>query len=133
MSRAPTCARRGMRSTSSPACAWPKSPSRVPVDLILLDLGLPDGDGVEWLSRQQGLQTPVLILTARDQISQRIRGLDAGADDYLTKPYDLHELAARVRAMGLRQIGHAGAAGDWAGWASTSRRGASASTTPKCD
>ncbi|MBK8764538.1 MAG: response regulator [Burkholderiaceae bacterium] len=76
----------------------------VTYDLILLDLGLPDGDGVDWLGRQRraGQQAPVLILTARDQISQRIRGLDAGADDYLTKPYDLHELGARVRAIGRR-------------------------------
>jgi two-component system OmpR family response regulator len=76
----------------------------VAYDLILLDLGLPDGDGVDWLGQQRraGQQAPVLILTARDQISQRIRGLDAGADDYLTKPYDLHELGARVRAIGRR-------------------------------
>ena len=76
----------------------------VAYDLILLDLGLPDGDGVDWLGQQRraGQQAPVLILTARDQISQRIRGLDAGADDYLTKPYDLHELGVRVRAIGRR-------------------------------
>jgi two-component system OmpR family response regulator len=73
-------------------------------DLLLLDLGLPDGDGVAWLRarRQAGLATPVLILSARDQITQRIQGLDAGADDYVTKPCDLNELAARVRAIGRR-------------------------------
>ncbi|MEH6640491.1 response regulator [Vreelandella glaciei] len=70
-------------------------------DLMLLDLGLPDGNGLELLSelRERGDRTPVLILTARDGIEDRVRGLDLGADDYLAKPFSLVELEARVRAL----------------------------------
>jgi DNA-binding response OmpR family regulator len=70
-------------------------------DLILLDLMLPqlDGFGVLRALRQEGIQTPVLILTARDAIPDRIQGLDSGADDYLTKPFSAEELLARVRAL----------------------------------
>lgn len=69
--------------------------------LVILDLGLPDKDGATLLSqwRKQGIATPVLILTARDAIEDRVRGLDAGADDYLVKPFALVELQARVRAL----------------------------------
>lgn len=76
-------------------------------DLLILDLGLPDIDGLEVLSelRRRGDQIPVLILTARDQVSDRIRGLDGGADDYLVKPFDLDELRARVRALLRRNSG----------------------------
>jgi len=75
-------------------------------DVALFDLSLPDGDGVVLLSqlRRRDNKTPVIIMTARDQISDRIRGLDAGADDYLVKPFDLNELAARVHAV-LRRYG----------------------------
>lgn len=74
-------------------------------DLLLLDLGLPDGDGLEWLAaRPRGSVPPTLILTARDALPDRISGLDAGADDYLAKPFALDELAARVRAI-LRRPG----------------------------
>jgi len=70
-------------------------------DLILLDLKLPDGSGldllVEW--RGEGLTAPVLLLTAKDLLEDKVRGLDAGADDYLTKPFSLEELLARVRAL----------------------------------
>ena len=67
-------------------------------DACVLDLGLPDEDGLSLLARWrgQGLQVPVLVLTARDAVSQRIEGLQTGADDYLVKPFDLHELAARL-------------------------------------
>lgn len=67
-------------------------------DIVLLDLQLVDGDAIPWLKkrRQAGLTTPVIILTARDQISDRIAGLDAGADDYVIKPYDLDEVNARI-------------------------------------
>lgn len=67
----------------------------------ILDLGLPRKAGLDVLSqlRRDGNRVPVLILTARDTVGDRIRGLDAGADDYLVKPFDLHELAARIRAL----------------------------------
>ena len=70
-------------------------------DLILLDLGLPDGDGLQWLQQQRdaGSQRPVLIVSARDTLDERVRGLDTGADDYLVKPFEADELLARVRAM----------------------------------
>ena len=76
-------------------------------DLLLLDLGLPDGDGTDVLAavRARGSKTPALILTARDAVEDRIQGLDAGADDYLSKPFDLEELAARVRALLRRSCG----------------------------
>lgn len=78
-------------------------------DLLLLDLGLPRKSGTEVL---QGLRAannniPVLIVTARDQVADRIRVLDSGADDYLVKPFDLGELAARVRALARRRAGSA--------------------------
>jgi two-component system response regulator QseB len=78
-----------------------------PYDLLLLDLGLPGRGGLEVLAglRAAGQGLPVLILTARDAVSDRIRGLDSGADDYLVKPFDLDELAARVRALLRRQSG----------------------------
>ncbi len=73
-------------------------------DLIILDIGLPRMSGLNVLAdlRSRGSQTPVLILTARDTVEDRIRGLDSGADDYLTKPFDLDELYARLRALQRR-------------------------------
>jgi DNA-binding response OmpR family regulator len=70
-------------------------------DLVLLDLGLPDGDGAEFCRqmRAAGNHTKVLMLTARDALSDKVGGLDAGADDYLTKPFQFPELSARVRAL----------------------------------
>ncbi len=70
-------------------------------DLIVLDLGLPDGDGAEFCRsiRAAGNQSKVLMLTARDALSDKVGGLDAGADDYLTKPFQFPELSARVRAL----------------------------------
>ncbi|GGB65945.1 response regulator [Blastomonas aquatica] len=75
-------------------------------DAVILDLGLPDGDGMAWLQRQRSLRQliPALMLTARGGLEDRIAGLDAGADDYLVKPVDIEELAARVRAL-LRRPG----------------------------
>lgn len=70
-------------------------------DLLLLDIGLPDVDGFEVLRRLRARadQTPVLVVTARDEVDERVHGLDLGADDYLTKPFSLSELEARVRAL----------------------------------
>ncbi|HVU34242.1 MAG TPA: response regulator transcription factor [Opitutaceae bacterium] len=74
-------------------------------DAIILDLGLPDGDGLsllhEW--RHSGFNEPVLILSARDSVQDRIKGLDVGADDYLAKPFSLEELLARIRSLLRRQ------------------------------
>lgn len=77
-----------------------------PYDLLILDIMLPKIDGVTMLSslRKGGVNTPVLMLTAKDTVSDKVRGLDTGADDYLTKPFDFDELLARVRAL-LRRDG----------------------------
>jgi two-component system response regulator QseB len=84
---------------------------REPFELVLLDLGLPGRDGLALLKaqREAGLTLPVLIITARDAISDRVQGLDAGADDYLIKPFDLEELAARIRALLRRRAGRSAA------------------------
>jgi two-component system response regulator QseB len=76
-------------------------------DLLVLDLGLPGRDGLDWLKRwrQRGVRVPVLILTARGELEQRVAGLDAGADDYLVKPVQISELAARIRAVLRRSHG----------------------------
>lgn len=78
-------------------------------DLVLLDLGLPRRDGLAVLRtlRGRGVRTPVLVVTARDAVADRIAGLDAGADDYLLKPFDIDELLARVRALIRRSAGRA--------------------------
>jgi len=78
-------------------------------DLVLLDLGLPRGDGLQVLrgARARGDQTPVIVLTARDGLGERVAGLDAGADDYLVKPFELDELLARMRAVQRRHAGRA--------------------------
>ena len=78
-------------------------------EMILLDLGLPRKSGLELLSllRRKGLALPVLVITARDSVADRVKGLDAGADDYLVKPFDLDELSARIRALMRRQAGRA--------------------------
>lgn len=74
-------------------------------DAIILDLGLPDGDGLDLLKewRRSSFNEPVLILSARDAVEDRIKGLDVGADDYLAKPFSLEELLARVRSLLRRQ------------------------------
>jgi len=79
-------------------------------DLLLLDLGLPDGDGMGLLAglRRKREGVPVLILSARDALSERLLGLDTGADDYLVKPFELAELLSRVRALARRSYGFDG-------------------------
>ena len=79
-------------------------------DLVLLDLGLPQRDGLDVLRalRARGQVVPVLVATARDAVTDRIAGLDAGADDYVVKPYDIDELQARIRALLRRDAGQAG-------------------------
>jgi len=78
-------------------------------DLVLLDLGLPRKEGLDVLRamRRRGDNRPVLIVTARDALADRVAGLDAGADDYVLKPFELSELAARIRALSRRQAGRA--------------------------
>lgn len=79
------------------------------VEVLILDLGLPGEDGLHFLQRlrRRGVALPVLILTARDTVSERVAGLQAGADDYLAKPFDLRELAARLHALMRRAAGRA--------------------------
>ena len=81
--------------------------STQPYDLIILDIGLPERDGISILKdwRSNDVRAPVIILTARDSWSDRVDGLDAGADDYVTKPFHMQELSARIRAMLRRQSG----------------------------
>jgi two-component system OmpR family response regulator/two-component system response regulator QseB len=100
--------------TDGVASAWAALCAE-PFDLVLLDLGLRDGDGAEILRRLRmappqrlpDAALPVLVMTARDQVASRIAALDLGADDYLTKPFDPDELAARMRALRRRAVGRA--------------------------
>ena len=104
--------RRGLQvvSCSDGALALQRWQASLP-DVVLLDLSLPHQDGLEVLAqaRKAGLSTPVLILTARGTVGDRILGLNVGADDYLPKPFDLDELMARVQALGRRAGGGVGA------------------------
>jgi two-component system, OmpR family, response regulator QseB len=96
-----------VRSSNEADTAWIAAGKAVAYDAVVLDLGLPDGSGLDLLkrARQRRLATPVLIATARDRVADRIAGLDAGADDYMVKPIDLDELAARLRAIERRVAG----------------------------
>lgn len=86
-----------------------------PYDLVLLDITLPKLDGISLCQRMrmQGYQLPLLMLTARDTQTDKINGLDAGADDYVVKPFDLKELLARIRALLRRNISSSGATLQW--------------------
>jgi len=96
------------------ALAW-SALGMEPYDMVLLDLGLPDGEGMQLLQRLRHAPpqrlpepaTPVLVMTARDEVASRIQALDLGADDYVTKPFDVGELAARMRALRRRAAGRA--------------------------
>ena len=81
-----------------------------PYDAFLVDWQLPDGSGLDWVRhlRERGVRTPTLMLTARDLLGDRVRGLDSGADDYLVKPFEPEELTARLRAVCRRAAGSAG-------------------------
>ncbi|MCK6427017.1 MAG: response regulator transcription factor [Burkholderiaceae bacterium] len=83
--------------------------SHDPFDTLLVDWQLPDGSGVDWIRslRAHGNRTPALVLTARDLLTDRIHGLDSGADDYLVKPFEPEELSARIRAVRRRSAGEA--------------------------
>lgn len=110
--------RRGMQVTvcGDGARALDRWRAAVP-DVVLLDLSLPGLDGLNVLeqARREGLDTPVLILTARGTVGDRILGLNTGADDYLAKPFDLDELEARVRALGRRRAGRGAMSADFCG------------------
>jgi two-component system OmpR family response regulator len=86
------------------------APSGEAYDALLVDWQLPDGSGLDWVRalRRRGDATPVLLLTARDLLKDRIHGLDSGADDYLVKPFDPEELVARIRAVRRRAVGTGG-------------------------
>jgi len=96
-----------VRSADEADTAWIAAGKTAAYDAVVLDLGLPDGSGLDLLkrARQRRVATPVLIATARDRVADRIAGLDAGADDYMVKPVDLDELAARLRAIERRVAG----------------------------
>lgn len=93
----------------SSAGAADSAMATVATDIVILDLGLPDGDGLELLQRwrARGITAPVLVLTARDAMDDRVTGLESGADDYVLKPFDLNELSARLRALLRRASGQA--------------------------
>lgn len=98
-----------VRNANEAHTAWIATGQTAAYDAVVLDLGLPDGSGLELLKRARSrrINTPVLIATARDRVADRIAGLDAGADDYMVKPIDLDELAARLRAIERRVAGRA--------------------------
>jgi len=98
-----------VRTADEADTAWIAVGKAAAYDAVVLDLGLPVGSGIDLLrrARQRRIATPVLIATARDRVADRIAGLDAGADDYMVKPIDLDELAARLRAIERRVIGRA--------------------------
>ena len=100
-----------VQTASAARSAWlDPSSDMVPYDAVIVDLGLPDGSGLDLIrkARARGTQSLILIVTARGRVADRIAGLDAGADDYMVKPIDLDELAARLRAIERRLVGRSG-------------------------
>lgn len=97
-----------VQTATAARSAWLTPSSEVvPYEAVIVDLGLPDGSGVDLIrnARAKGVRTAVLVVTARDRVADRVAGLDAGADDYMVKPIDLDELAARLRAIDRRLAG----------------------------
>ena len=94
-------AREGYQVVKSANCRSAHAAMDPDIDLVMLDVGLPDGDGVEQCRRwrDQGWQTPILFLTAKDDELDVVRGLDAGGNDYVTKPFRMQELLSRIRAL----------------------------------
>ncbi len=102
--------REGIDTCWSRTCAGGERHLRMSAwDAVVLDLTLPDGDGLDLLTwmRREGMRTPVLVLTARDAVEDRVRGLDLGGDDYLAKPFAVPELVSRLRALLRRSAGFA--------------------------
>jgi DNA-binding response OmpR family regulator len=100
-----------VQTASAASAAWLAPSSEiVPYDAVIVDLGLPDGSGIDLIrqARARQINSGILIVTARGRIDDRIAGLDAGADDYMVKPIDLEELAARLRAIDRRQGSRSG-------------------------
>ena len=100
-----------VQTASAAQSAWLALSNELdPYDAVIVDLGLPDGSGIDLIrkARARGAGNLIIIVTARGKISDRIAGLDAGADDYMVKPIDLDELAARLRALERRLSGHSG-------------------------
>jgi two-component system response regulator QseB len=100
-----------VQTASAAQSAWLSLSNELdPYDAVIVDLGLPDGSGTELIrrARARGARSLILIATARGKVSDRIAGLDAGADDYMVKPVDLEELAARLRALERRLSGRPG-------------------------
>ncbi len=106
---------RGLKQENFP-CVWVRSLAggrdqiaSNPSDIIILDVNLPDGEGFDLLIelRKKGDRTPIIIMTARDALNDRLNGLDNGADDYITKPFSVYELIARIRAVSRRAAGFA--------------------------
>ncbi|KPL68315.1 transcriptional regulator [Erythrobacter sp. SG61-1L] len=112
----PVLQSQGYFITSAPSAASAlKTAEMMQFDLVLLDLGLPDADGVEIIGKLKQLCHAVIILSARHQETEKVRALDEGADDYVNKPFGIEELLARIRAAGRRTgIGNAGNAARFA-------------------
>ena len=95
---------RGWIVEIAPTLAAAEAARAAPLGIVVLDLGLPDGDGLDWLARlrRDDAVTPVIVLTARDAVAERVRGLRGGADDYLSKPFSPDELDARIEGLARR-------------------------------